>query len=149
MLFLHSLFNCSWFQGMAMDFQPIGWILCPLAIFIPAILYQQLLEQGGPKAVFIPILFGWVVPFLVAIIVLSMADGLVLRRLGYYLMAISGPALPFYAFTANMEGTVAIYTYFISGAFATSIILYLCLLPFVAQQWFRYHHKLKKLTQND
>ena len=149
MLFLYSLFNCSWFQGMAMDFRPIGWILCPLAIFIPAILYQQLLEQGGPKAVFIPILFGWIVPLLVAIIVLSTADGLVLRRLGYYLMAISGPALPFYGFTANIDGTVATYTYFMRSAFTVSIILYLCLLPLVVQQWLRYHRKLKNLTKND
>ena len=134
---------------MAMDFDAMGWILCPLVIFLPAILFQQLLEQGGFKAVFIPTLYGWVVPLLVAIIILSVADGLVLRRLGYYLMALSGPALPFYAFTASMEGTVGLYTFFMRGAFTTSIILYLCVLPLVVQQWIRYHRKLKDLTHHD
>ena len=149
LVFLASLFNCAWFQGMAMDFDAMGWILCPLVIFLPAILFQQLLEQGGFKAVFIPTLYGWVVPLLVAIIILSVADGLVLRRLGYYLMALSGPALPFYAFTASMEGTVGLYTFFMRGAFTTSIILYLCVLPLVVQQWIRYHRKLKDLTHHD
>jgi len=149
LVFLQSLFHCAWFQGMAMDFRPAGWILCPLALFLPGLIFQQLLERGGFKAVFIPILYGWTVPLLVAIIILSAADGLVLRRLAYYLMALSGPALPFYAFTASMEGTVAIYTFFMSGAFAISIILYLCVLPLIMQHWIRYHRQLKDLTHHD
>ncbi len=148
-VFLLSLFDCAWFQGMAMNMKPMGWLLCPLAIVLPAILFQQLLEQGGFKAVFIPALYGWVVPLLVAIIILSAADGLVLKRLGYYLMAISGPALPFYAFTANMDGTVGLYTFFMRGAFTVSILLYLCVLPLVLQQWLAYHRKLKDLTHHD
>ncbi|MGB0413920.1 MAG: hypothetical protein ACPGJU_05680 [Coraliomargarita sp.] len=149
MVFLLSLFNCAWFQGMAMDFNMTGWILCPLTIFLPAILFQQLLEQGGFKAVFIPTLYGWIVPLLTAIIILSVADGFILRRLGYHLMALSGPALPFYAFTANMEGTVSIYTFFMRSAFTIAIVLYLCVLPLVLQQWLRYHRTLKDMTHND
>ncbi|MGJ8639677.1 MAG: hypothetical protein ACSHYA_09815 [Opitutaceae bacterium] len=149
LLFLQSLFDCAWFQGMAMDFKLSGWILCPLSIFLPGLIFQQLLERGGFKGVFIPVLYGWIVPLLVAIIILSAADGLVLRRIGYYLMALSGPALPFYAFTASMDGTVAIYTFFMKGAFGISIILYFCLLPLIAQQWIRYHRQLKDLTHHD
>lgn len=132
-----------------MDFQSMGWLLCPLALFIPAILFQQLLEQAGFKAVFIPTLYGWVVPLLIAIIILSIADGLVLRRLGYYLMAVSGPALPFYAFTAHMDGTVGLYTFFMRGAFTISMILYLCILPLVVQKWIQYHRMLKDQTHHD
>lgn len=149
MVFLYSLFGCAWFQGMAMDFKPLGWIFCPLAIFLPAVIFQQLLEQGGYKAVFIPTLYGWIVPLLVAIVILSAADGLVLHRLSYYLMAVSGLALPFYAFTASMEGAVAMYTFFMRGAFTMSLLLYFCILPLLVQNWIRYHRKLKHLTQND
>ncbi|MGB0416381.1 MAG: hypothetical protein ACPGKS_05995 [Coraliomargarita sp.] len=147
--FNFSLFDCAWFQGMAMDFKSTGWLLCSLALFVPALVFQQLLESGGYKAVFIPTLYVWVVPLLVAIVVLSVADGLVLHRLSYYLMAVSGFALPLYAFTASMDGTVAIYTFFMRGAFAMSIILYLCVLPLLVQNWIRYHRKLKQLTQHD
>lgn len=149
MVFIYSLFQCAWFQGMAMNFHDMGWLLCPLALFIPAILFQQRLEQGGFKAVFIPTLYGWVVPLLIAIILLSVADGLVLRRLGYYLMAVSGPALPFYAFTAQMDGTVGLYTFFMRGAFTISMILYLCILPLVVQKWIHYHRMLKDQTHHD
>ena len=149
MIFLQNLFHCAWFQGMAMDFKPSGWILCSLSIFLPAIIFQQILERGGFKAVFLPILFAWIVPLLVATIILSAADGLALQRSAYYMMALSGPALPFYAFTSSMEGTVAIYTFFMSGAFTVSIIFYLCVLPLITHRWIRYHRKLKNLTLHD
>ncbi|MFT4638164.1 MAG: hypothetical protein ACI8T1_001482 [Verrucomicrobiales bacterium] len=122
------------------------WIAQSVAICLPLLAFQLVLEWRGWRTALLLVLFLWVVPPLAAII---MAASGRLETLAFYTASVSGPLMPVFSVAqAAMEAHPPPHNIGprVQGAFWFSVILYAIALPFLYMGWRRYRVRLQAIT---
>ncbi len=144
-LFSQSIFNSAPFRGVRVA--PWQWLLQGLALCLPLLAFQFVLEWRGWRTSLLLVLFLWVVPPLAAII--FGASGR-LETIAIYLGCLSGPLMPLYAVgQAAMEahGSGSNTQAKVEGAYWFAVTLYALTLPYLFTQWRQYRAKLLATAQ--
>ena len=145
-----TLFSGSIFAAEPFDDVKVSrwqWIAQCLGLCLPLLAFQLVLEWRGWRAALLLILFLWVVPPLVAII---MAASGRLETLSIFTASVSGPLLPIYSvLQAAFEAHPPPHNIGprVQRAFWFAITLYAIALPFLYAGWRKYRGRLQVISQ--
>ena len=142
MLFLTRLLDSRWYPDWSLGRD--AWLFIPLAVIVPVLCFQLLLEVGGRAVWFFGMLFAWVVPPMAGIVL-----GLATQRMNevvIYVISITGLSLPVNVVRVAFAGVGSTMS---SGAYGFSLALHLAALAGLTAWALRKRAELRRRTSGE